>query len=267
MKTTFFASLSGAIRNALIVMAGITTLAMCALPATAAIQYGVRCEDAFQNNWVIGMPVSPACSAFINQIGSANVDFYFNLHGAGPAFEFGDSKETSKAWGGVDSVDFFLLATEGGYSNTTAEYAMWDENSIASTSNMRLGDSGKQVEVFASFTCFTFMNSDGLFWKRWQHTFGGGLKLGLGGHGILFGSNESSLGQDFALYMQEGSTIGSAWLNAFNNANNSNETTVANTGANSNDCWNRQGVTLKNFASESTLRDGQIGYVCWTNWN
>jgi Family of unknown function (DUF6345) len=266
MKTTLFASLSGAIRNALIVMTGFM-LAICASPATAANQYGVRCEDVFQNNWVIGMEVTPACSAFIKQVGSANVDFYFNLHGAAPAFEFGNSKESSKSWGGVDSVDFFLLATEGGYTSTAAEYAMWDENSMASTSNMRLGDSGRQVKVFASFTCFTFMNSDGLFWKRWQYAFRGGLKLGLGGHGLLFDSNESTLGEDFAIYMQEGATIGSAWLNAFYNANSSNETTVGNTGANSTDCWNRQGVTLNNLASESTLRDGQIGYVCWTNWN
>ena len=265
MKATCMSSPSNTVRRATILFAAIVMLALCSSHATAAIQYGVRCQDTFQNNWAPGMPVSPACNAFITQIGG--VDFYYNLHGAAPAFEFGNSKETSKAWGGVDSVDFFFLATEGGTDNNDAEYAMWDQNSVVLTSSMRLGDSGQKVKAFASFTCFTFRNDDGLFWTRWRSPFSGGLKIGLGGHDILFDSNESSLGQDFALYMQEGYAIGSAWLNSVYDADNSNTPTVANTGKNSSDCWNRQGVTLGNLMSEPTLRDGQIGYYCWTNWN
>jgi hypothetical protein len=38
-----------------------------------------------------------------------------------------------------------------------------------------------------------------------------------------------SFGQDFAIYMQENVAIGGAWLNAFYNADNSNQPTVANT--------------------------------------
>jgi len=71
----------------------------------------------------------------------------------------------------VDSVDFFFVATDGFVANSDAQYMMWDENSFACTSSMRLGDSGEKVKVFASFTCFTFQNSDGLFWQRWKDPF------------------------------------------------------------------------------------------------
>jgi hypothetical protein len=61
-------------------------------------------------------------------------------------------------------------------------------------------------------------------------------------------------------------SIGSSWMNAVYNDNNSNNPTVANTGANATDCWNRHGVTVGQAMSESPLRDGKVGYYCWTNW-
>jgi hypothetical protein len=41
--------------------------------------------------------------------------------------------------------------------------------------------------------------------------------------------------------------------------------------SNANNCWSRQGVLmndlLNDLLNESVLRDGQIGYYCWTWWN
>jgi hypothetical protein len=67
--------------------------------------------------------------------------------------------------------------------------------------------------------------------------------------------------------MMEGIPIGSSWLESVYYANDGNHPTVADTGANSNDSWSRQGVKLNNLLSEKVPRDGAIGYVCWTNWN
>jgi hypothetical protein len=262
----------GAVGNALIVMAGIAMLMTFASPAVAAtIHFGVRCQSDFQNGWLPTIDVYGECSNFISEIGPAGaVDFYFNLHGAQVAFYYGQGAETCDSCGGVDSVDFFYMSTHGGIANNDpnyAGYAMWNNNTLAWTPSMRFGSSGKQVKALATFSCDTFKNSDGLFWNRWKSAYSGGLKVGVGGHDLLYIGNDTQAGTEFAAYMRQNLSIGSSWLEAVYYANNSNHPTVANTGANSADCWNRQGVTLNNVMSESVLRDGAIGYACWSNWN
>jgi hypothetical protein len=278
MKGTFLSSLSGAVWNALLLMAGIAMLTIFSSSASAAtIHFGVRCEDTFQNNWAPNIDVYGECDNFISEIETIQpVDFYFNLQGAQLDFYYGQPGETCKACGGVDSVDFFYMSTHGGVSGDQAVYAMWDASCpgdagwggcIAQTPSMRIGSSGKQAKALATFSCDTFENSDGLFWNRWGSAFSGGLKVGVGGHDLLYTGNDTQAGTNFATYLVENVSIGSSWLNAVYYANNSNNPTVANTGANSTDCWNRQGVTLGNLMSENVLRDGAIGYYCWTNWN
>jgi hypothetical protein len=280
MKGTLLTSLSSAFRNALIVVAGITMLTIFTSPAMATkIHFGVRCQDDFQNGWAPTIDVVTGCTDFISEIQTAHpVDFAFNLHGAQTAFYFGQAPETCNSCGGVDSVDFFFLSTHGTIASNNADYAgyaMWDDacagtnppGCIAWTPQMRLGDSGKQLKVLATFSCDTFKNDDKLFTKRWGAAFAGGLKVGVGGHDLLYTDNDASAMQDFATYMLEGNSIGNAWLNAVYNDNNANHPTVANTGANKASCWKRQGVALGGVMSEKVLRDGQIGYTCWTNWN
>jgi hypothetical protein len=83
----------------------------------------------------------------------------------------------------------------------------------------------------------------------------------------VYVANDAAAGQNFASHMMEGIPIGSSWLESVYYANDGNHPTVADTGANSNDSWSRQGVKLNNLLSEKVPRDGAIGYVCWTNWN
>ncbi len=232
---------------------------------------GVRCQADFQNTWAPTVNVYPACSDFINQIKSTDyVDFYFNLHGAAVAFENGQAAETCNGCGGVDSVDFFFTITHGTIANNNADYAgyaMWDANSIAWTPSMRFGAAGKQVKVFSTFSCDTFKTSDGLFWARWSSALSGGVKIATGGHDLLYVDNSTTAATNFVTYMQNGQSIGSAWLEGLWYANNSNHPSVANTGANSTDCWNRQGATMQSVQTMPALRDGAIGYVCWSGWN
>ena len=269
MKETFSKFLSGALCNALIIMAGVTMIMSFTSPAMAApIHFGVRCQDDFQNGWAPTVDVVAGCEDFISQIQPFHpVDFAFNLHGAQTDFYFGHPGETCNACGGVDSVDFFYMSTHGGVNGPFAAYAMWDDNTFAYTNSMRLGDSGKQVKALATFSCDKFKNDDGQFVNRWGKAYAGGLKIGVGGHDLLYTDNDQSAMQDFATLMVEGATIGSAWLNAVYNDNNDNHPAVANTGTNSSNCWSRQGVTLGGLMSESVLRDGKIGYYCWTDWN
>jgi hypothetical protein len=262
---------SGAFRNAVLVVAGIAMMTIFTSPAMAATpHFGVRCQDSFQSTWAPTIDVEAGCSDFISQIESYwPVDFYFNLHGAQTAFYSGSSSETCDSCGGVDSVDFFFMSTHGTIANNNANYAgyaMWDDNSIAWTPSMRLGDSGKQVKVLATFSCDTLKNGDGLLPSRWGNAFAGGVKLVVGAHDLLWTGNDGTAMQDFASNVEAGISVGESWLSAVYNANNSNNPTVANTGANASDCWKRQGATMSQVMSESPLRDGKVGYYCWTNW-
>ncbi len=271
MKRTFGSSLNGAFRNALFVVAGIAMLTTFTSPAAAvSLHFGVRCQSSFQDTWAPTINVNAACDAFIAQTQAYwPVDFYFNLHGAQPAFYSGTSSEPCNACGGVDSVDFFVMMTHGTIASNNANYAgyaMWDDNSIAWTPSMRFGDSGKQVKVLATFSCDTLKNGDGLLPSRWGTAFAGGLKLILGAHDLLWDGSDDTAMQDFAINIESPAPIGHSWLDSVYYANTSNNPTVANTGANSADCWSRQGATVSQVMSESALRDGKVGYYCWSNW-
>src|ERR1700722_3989794 len=164
MKKTFFVSLSSAVRNALIVMAGITMLTIFASPALAGtVHFAVRCQDDFQNGIAPTVDIYGECWNFISEIAPVDyLDFYFNLHGAQPAFYYGQAAESCNGCGGVDSVDFFYMSTHGGIANNNANYAgyaMWDDNTLAWTPSMRLGSSGHQVKALATFACDTFKDS------------------------------------------------------------------------------------------------------------
>jgi Family of unknown function (DUF6345) len=271
MKRTVLSFLGGASPNALIVVAGIAMLTSFTSPATAeTLHFGVRCQDTFQSTWAPTLDVEAACSDFISTIQSYwPVDFYFNLHGAQTALYSGTAAETCNSCGGVDSVDFFLMSTHGTIASNDHHYtgyAMWDDNTIAWTSSMRLGDAGRQVKVLATFSCDTLKNGDKLLPSRWGAAFAGGLKLAVGAHDLLWTGNDGSALQDFASNVASGMAIGASWLSAVYNDNNSNNPTVANTGANAADCWSRQGVKAGQLFSETPLRDGKVGYYCWTNW-
>ena len=110
-----------------------------AAPAEASYHYpmhiGVRCQNDFQYNWAPTIDAYSMCWQFISTINSTDyVDFYFNLHGAAPAFAYGNPAETCNSCGGVDSVDFFFMNTHGGIANNDPNYAgygMWDYYSAA----------------------------------------------------------------------------------------------------------------------------------------
>ncbi len=256
------------------VLAGAVLFAALSTPGQAQsyhspMHVGVRCQNDFQNNWQNTIDTYSMCGGnFIPTIRNSDyVDFYFNLHGASAAFTYGNGAETCNGCGGADSVDFFLMNTHGGVVDAyNAIYAMWDQGSFAWTPQMRFGSTGKQLQVFATYACDTFQTSDGHFVDRWAPAFQGGLKIGLGGHDLVYDGN-SQKGKEFAGRMQNGEPIGRAWLEAVWYADNDNHPSMANTGVNANDCWNRAGANLSSVQWTPALRDWQIGYYCWAGWN
>jgi len=230
---------------------------------------GTRCQQEFQNGWQPeAVDMWRRCGNFNGQIGPTdNVEFYYNLHGAQPVLE---KTNDGCGWGcgSSDSVDIFYLSTHSGVNSTTAFWAMWDQNSFALSSNMRLGDTSRQLMVLASFSCSALQTSDGgsAVLARWLGAFSGGLVMALGGHDLLYMGNPQS-GTEFASRMQDGEPIGQAWLEATWYADNRNHPTAMATGADADDCWRRMGVSLPTLFGTRVLRDSQIGFVCWSSWN
>ena len=255
-------------------LAGLTGLT--AVPATsparqfphAALHIGVRCQNDFQNNWAPTLDTYGMCTDFMNTIERTDlVDFYFNLHGANVALTDGNSVETCNPCGGADSVDFFLVNTHGGVASATQwALAMWDAQSFAWSNVMRFGDDNVQLKVFAMYACDTMQTSDGHFWDRNNQAFSGGLKIMLGAHDLVYDGNRQK-GTEFASRMQDGEPIGQAWLEAVWYADNNNHPSMAATGIDADDCWARSGMNLATVSTSVALRDGQIGTVCWSEWN
>lgn len=258
-------------------IAGAVSLAILSVSAAPAhagvsqhsIQVGTRCQQDFQNGWLAdaGLGVNDMwarCSGFQGTAATTEVNaFYYNLHGARWALE--DPDTCGWSCGNADSVDFFYMSTHGGINNASAAWGMWDQGSLAYTSNMRLGASSRQNMVLASFACDTHA-TDGNTWTRWYPVFAGGMVETVGGHNLLYMGNPQS-GSDFANRMNNGEPIGQAWLESAWYADNRNAPAVIATGRDSADCWNRQGVGYDSLFPTPILRDGAIGYMCWTTWN
>jgi hypothetical protein len=237
----------------------------------APLYVGVRCQQDYQNSWQSDVGNSDVwwrCSNFINQIQSTDtVAYYYNLVGAKPMWE---STYSGLGWsyGGLDSVDVFYSNEHGGISGdgSAALWCMWDQGQFAYSTSMRLGQQSMGLSVFTTFACDTMRTSDGKVINRWLGLFAGGLRVANGAHDLLYAGNNGS-SADYVARMQNGETIGSAWLESTWYADNNNHPSIMNVGADGNDCWNRMGATLANIKTVPRLRDGQIGYMCWSGWN
>jgi hypothetical protein len=235
--------------------------------------FGVRCEDSFQNGWQVTIDTHDMCNNFINSVnGGAGTyfvygnQFYWDLEHAQADIQ---SPGDSSAGRGADSVDFFLVNTHGGNNSSSAFLAMWDQSIFAYTTNMRLGDNGVQANCFAAYACSTMYTQDNLFWTRWSAAFSGGVKIVLGAHALVYDDSEA-IGYQFPDGMLDQS-IPNAWEEAVYDVDNNNAPEAAATGANESDCGNRMAMEQTELDNEYSnfpnLRDSAIGWVCWSGYN
>jgi hypothetical protein len=112
-------------------------------------------------------------------------------------------------------------------------------------------------------------HNDNLFWTRWDSIFAGGLRVAAGSHDTVWsGSTTTDVGEDFAWDIAHGWSVWNAWYDSASDWWVDNDAAVATTGADMNDCWNRQyGITWHNYDDYPRLRDGSIGWVCHSNWD
>jgi hypothetical protein len=231
------------------------------------LTFGVRCEDDYQNNWQVDWNNNGMCNNFNYGIPNDSGDldqiaFYYNNHDDQPYIQ--KTSDTCFGCGGADTVDFFMVQCHGNNTTTDGLMFLWNQNVTAKTSQMRLGDNGS-ASVFAAFSCST-MPLDSNFFARWDPPFAGGLKIALGAYDLVYNGNDQK-GTELASRLENGEAVGFSWNEAVWYADNSNHPLSVATGANSSDCANRHGATLGTMQSLGRLRDGAIGYMCWTEWN
>jgi len=166
-------------------------------------------------------------------------------------------------------VDLLYVSTHGGNWGNRAVLAMYENWTTADSSAMRLGDESVGLSIFSTYACQTLAHADGRLMERWYPAMAGGVRILTGSHDTLYDSpTTDEVGEDYAAYLQEGRPIRTAWHDALTDWIVDNDATVVASGANSADCNARKdNMTLGNFRNYSRLRDGAIGYMCWSWWD
>lgn len=242
--------------------------------ASATARFGTYCTEGFEGGWRDTLPESwNRCAWFNNELDDTDTKvFYFDLSNKEYYLEAnGDHQADNKS---ADDVDLLFINTHGGAwtSPMTSTLAMWNQNTRAYTTDMRLGDSatwGGGLAILATYACETLKNSDGNLWNRLAPMFRGGLKIALGSHDTLYSSSYTNeCGEDFADNMQGSQTLKSAWSDALSDWWEDQDVAVTATGTNSTDCASRRdNMKWQNYGGYGFLRDNSIGYVCWATWN
>jgi hypothetical protein len=236
-----------------------------ASPAAAAARFGTGCQSDFQNGWQVTLgEVWNRCGWFNNELDDTDSKiFYFNLHNAKWWWETGGDQGT------LDNVSLFYASTHGGGWSTRSVWAMWDQNQLADSTNMRLGDEATGLSILATYSCETLKFNDGKMWTRMGPIFRGGLRYAAGSHDKLYdGTTTNETGEDFADDLQHSNTIKYSWKDANSDWWVDNDATVMATGTDKANCESRRdNMKWQNFNSYPRLRDGQIGYYCYSYWD
>jgi len=234
-------------------------------PAAAQARFGAMCQADFQNNWQATLSyVWNRCGGFCDELDDTDTKvFYYNLHGAECAWESGCDQSY------LDNVNLFYASTHGGAWSDRSVWAMWNQNVLADSTNMRLGDEAYGLSILATYACKTLKIDDGKGWTRMGPIFRGGLRYAAGSHDLLYdGYTTDETGEDFADNLQSSDTIKYSWKDGNSDWNVDNDAAVMAVGADSSECASRRdNMKWQNYTSYRRLRDGAIGYYCWTTWD
>lgn len=251
-------------RLAVVVALGVGLLAGMGSGAAFGARFGTACQEEYQNNWQNELHYQwERCSAFNSELDDTDTKvFYYNLHGAKWWWENGGDQLAPEV------VALFYAGTHGGAWGNRSVWAMWDQNQLADSSNMRLGDEANQLSLFFTYACETLKFSDGNLWTRMGPIMRGGVRFAGGSHGTLWdGITTDETGEDFADNLQHQHTLKYSWKDGNSDWATEQDVAVMATGTNSANCAaRRDNMTWQNHGSYPRLRDGQIGYYCYTYW-
>lgn len=220
------------------------------MPAIFNANFGMHCTDYYENNWAVGQPYAWSnCDGLWNNLSATRL-FYYNLWNK--AYYWHDTGD--EANNSLESVDLFYSFTHGGTDSTNAYWAMWNDDanigppwgSVATSSQMRLGDESRRLSIFATHACHVLEWSN--IWAHWGPIFNGGLRIALSSHDTMH-PDSTNMGTDFANYLNAGYSFKDAWAISYDNsAYNNQDVAVAATGTSDADCANRRDtMSMSNF--------------------
>ncbi|WP_437568619.1 DUF6345 domain-containing protein [Sorangium sp. So ce542] len=227
-------------------------------------RFGTYCQVLFENDWqdevIDGWD---RCSAFNDELDDTDTKvFYWNLQGAKPFWE-GASDQVY-----VEDVNLMFTNTHGGGWTNSAVYAMWDDGDLVHSTDLRWGNEGHGLSIFASYACETLKYSDDRTWHRWNAAMKGGLRIILGSHDEVWNSDTTDeIGEDFADNIQGGQSLRNAWKDALSDWNHDQDVTAVSFGNSLADCESRRdGMTWQNYTSYPRRRDGDVTHWCYVAW-
>jgi hypothetical protein len=167
---------------------------------------------------------------------------------------------------GLDTVDIIMVCTHGGAWDDVFTIVMWDNNTRVFSDEMRLGDDGRGLSIYTSYTC-NIMKPDEDIWNRWEKIFKGGLKYASAfWEASKHGSAAKGLGEKYAnLLHGSGATLKYSWLDAMDDYTGNTPAVMAS-GVSVEHCEMRRDTMLwSNFKNSfNRFRDSEVKNVCWT---
>jgi len=240
--------------------------------------------------WKVTLPnVDPLHYNFAATMSSyATMDYYYNLYNKAYYWEDGGDQAANS----LETVDLFFAFTHGqaaprdaysgdcnlysdpADSTAHATWSMWNYDSRARSDHMKLGNEGRGLSVFATYSCSTH-KWDSYTWTRWNRIFKGGLRMSVGFKSATQWCADNQCPAqyqhttNFANYLGAGWLINNAWILAFDdNDGYSFDPIVFASGNSSSDCSSRRDhMTMVNFRDYTRRRDSNMTKICARYWN
>lgn len=249
-------------------MLSVLVVLLCSTTVALSANFGTYCQQEFEDAWQLTLLRGwRHCSRFNNEMDDTDtLIFYRNLHSARDEFE------TDNDQNGLERVGLAYVHTHGSGSwgdVQKAAWMMWDENVVADSRDMWLGNENYGLSILASYACQTHMVNDGNAWFRWNKPFKGGMRYTVGSHNILwFGPTTDECGREFADNLQDGDVIKHAWRKAVRESGVEQDATAIASGYDGEDCHHRRDtMRWQNYGDYPRRRDDRMNHICWTWWN
>lgn len=177
------------------------------------------------------------------------------------------AEEGSDDWAGYgwDNVDLYMYAGHGGSNSSDAVWTFRNEGERAYSSDMRLGDDGRNLRMLFSYSCCQMANAP--LSARWSPIFNGGLQTASGSSQSMYvSSTREYILKDVADRLRNGEAANYAWgrANTLHAYPNPGVRTVATGGSSSLCHWRRRNIGIDNTHNYSLLRDGEWSKLCYS---
>ena len=236
---------------------------------------GARSDNTYQNTWQSTVSGHDnICGGFYSKMGTYTNVVQKGWFGLSYGTEFLEGSDDSTY--GVDNHDFFMVCTHGGAWSNPDRFvqSMYYQGYNIYSTDMRLGDDGRGLSLFASFSCDIMTPNSTTstnMWNRWQSVFKGGLRIASGFMTSAYSGASMGYGTRYAEEMHvSGRTLAQAWNYVMDDYQYQTPTSMVTqyTCSNCNDylyaCgWRMNAMTSSNYKNYPKLVDSSVSTFCY----